>query len=251
MGGCEPGETQLPADVGLAFDERDGVAGGRGLERGGGAGGSAADHEHSSPGVARRQTRECSFSARTRVDRASDRHAGVVMADAGLIATHALDHGLGAAGGCLGDQLGVGDKGSGHPDEVTHAGGHDPLGIVEVDHARGGDQGQLGERAAEARRRLGDRVQRRGGWRGDPRRAAWERGVPERERNEVDQSRPVELAGYLDAVVEAQAAGHQLVARQAERRRSVRRAQLPGSRSTPRSRTVSARSSRTGRCGGC
>ena len=127
MRGGQTRQAQLAAQLGLALDQGHFVSRARGLDGGGGAGRSGSDDEQS-PGVAGGVgdgvvvgLAQGQLPSGARVDGAADRHAGVVMADAGLVTADALDHLVGLAGDGLGHEIGVGDEGPGEADEVRDA----------------------------------------------------------------------------------------------------------------------------------
>ena len=66
---------------------------------------------------------------------------------------------VGATRRRLGDQVRVGDVGAGQPDEIAYAAGDHPVGVLQVDHARRGDQRDLRYGLADGGRRIGDRVE--------------------------------------------------------------------------------------------
>ena len=144
-----PGDRGEPADpVGL-LDHRHTVAADRRdpgrLE----AGGSGADHDD----VARVRRRHVPVgilglaAARRLADAGDDRVAGVAHL-AGLVAASARADPVGLAGGHLGDEIGVGDLGSGHLDGVAQrlvvVAAERPLGLADVDDGTLQDHGNVG-----------------------------------------------------------------------------------------------------------
>ena len=221
------GQPQLAAEVAVAFQQRDAVAVASGLDGGGDAGRAAADHEHVAAGRARNGTRQRPLPAGARVDDARDRRARVVVADAALVAADAVQDLVGPAGDGLRDQVGVGDHRPRHADHVGLPVGQQPLGVVEIDHAGGGDHRHAGQRGADGAGRLGDRVALDRRRRHDADRAHQRRGVAEREVDEVDQAVAAEAARDPRAGRRAERAGRAL------RRRPGGRRRRPGRRLPP------------------
>ena len=213
MGGRAAREPQLAAEVGAALDERHGVAVRGGLERGGHAGRAGADDERrAAPPEPPTRRGSVALAPRARVDGAADRDAGVVVADARLVAADARDdlvrRGRGAA---FSTSSGSAISARVIPTASASPRGDEPLGRREVDHARRADHRDGADGRAHARERAGDRRRRGRRRRGDPGRGRHVRGVPERERGEVDEPRRAQRAGHLGAGRRVEALGRELV----------------------------------------
>src|SRR5690606_32732492 len=105
------------------------------------AGGAAADHQDA-PGGAGRGQGAVDLAGGVRVDRAGE---GELVDEAAVDALVAADAGadlVDAAPGGLGDDLGVGDDGAGHADQVRLSPGDDLLGGLRVADPAGVDDGQ-------------------------------------------------------------------------------------------------------------
>ena len=122
----------------------------------------------------------------------------MVVADAALVAADARDHLAARAVRGLAHERRIGDQRAGHPDRVGEAVRDELLGGRDVHHARRADHRHVDgvpDHAQRLRdRRLGGRRRRR-----DPARRRHVRGVPERERGEVDQPGGADRARDLGA----------------------------------------------------
>ncbi len=225
MGGRAAGEAKLAADRRALLEQGHGRAGLRGLERGGDARGSAADHED----VAVRAGQGAGqgpLPPRARVDDAADRHARVVVADACLVAADAGDDLVGPVLRRLANEVGVGDQRAGHADRLGLAVGDHVLGCADVDHLRRADHGHVDRRTHRGERPR-QRVRASGRRRHDPGRRGEVRGVAEDERGEVDQAGAAQLAGDRRAGLGVQPLGRELVGGEPDADRELRPRALP------------------------
>ena len=121
MGRGAARESQLAADVAVTVDQRDRIAMRGGLDGGGHARRAGANDQHAQrPGRAGAAGQRA-LATGAGIDQAADRHARVVVADAGLVAADAGEHVSPAALRRLLDEVGIGDQRPRHPDRVGRA----------------------------------------------------------------------------------------------------------------------------------
>ena len=233
------GEPELAADPIGALEQGHRVAVGRRLQRGGHARGPGPDDRDPQAPLAPRARRQRALATRARVDEAADRHARVIVADAGLVAADAADDVRRAPRRRLGHELRIGDQRPGHADGVRGAGGHEALGGHELVDAGRADQRHV-DRGPHARQRALQRVGRQRRRRDDPGRARHVGRVAEHEGGEVHQPRRGERGRDLRAVLGVEAVRGELVGREphADRERRARPRRAP--RRAPRWRSAAA-----------
>ena len=199
--------------------------------------GPRADDQHAQRTLRPGASRQRALAPGARVDEAADRHAGVVVADAALVAADAGEHVAPAPAAALATSSGsaisarVMPTASAAPRPTSRSAASRSTTRVVRDH-RHVDRGAAPRRAAR-RSRLGRRRRRR-----DPARARQRGRVAEHERGEVDQPGRAERAGDLGAGRVVEPLGRELVGREPHADREPGPAASPHRRRAPPRRSA-------------